>query len=117
MRLRPIFSSAVIVGGLFCSLAEAQGQDAKALMEAYQAQADDIAVRLLFSEFAKHPDRVHHLAFTFSLQIDARGRPHSVIVVSKTRNTWIEDSARRTLTGAKFPPCTKKAARAYGEPL
>jgi hypothetical protein len=116
MRALRIIALAVITA-LFYSPAEACAQDVKAAVQAYEAQADDVAAKLLFAEFAKHADRVHHLAFTFSVQIDAQGRPHNVRISSKTHNTFIEDTARRTLTAAKFPPIPKKVTQALGETL
>jgi Gram-negative bacterial TonB protein C-terminal len=113
MRLLPV----LLASATFCLLAEAREQDVDAAVKAYEAQADDIAAKLLFAEFAKHPDRVHHLAFTFSVQVDAQGRPHNVKITSKTHDRFIEDTARRTLTAAKFPPVPKKVAQALGETL
>ena len=85
-------------------------------MQAYEAQADDIAAKRLFAEFGKHPDRVHHLDFTFALQIDAQGHPHNV-QITRTRDKFIESTARRTLNATKFPPIPKKVAQALGETL
>ena len=113
MRLFPV----VLTSALFCLVAEARTQDVKAAVQAYEAQVDDIAAKLLFAEFAKHPDRVHHVAFTFSVQIDAHGRPHNVKITSKSHDKFVEDTARRTLAAAKFPPVPKKVAQALGETL
>ena len=107
----------MVASALFCLVVDAPAQDVDAAVRAYEAQADDIAAKLLFAEFAKHPDRVHHLAFTFTVQIDAQGRPHNVKITSKTHDRFIEDTARRTLTAAKFPPVPKKVAQALGETL
>ena len=101
---------------LIMSFSALRAQDAKALVQAYEAQADDIAVKLLFAEFAKHADKVHHLAFTFSVQIDAQGRPHNVRI-TKTQNAFIQDTARRTLTAAKFPTIPKKVTQVLGKTL
>jgi hypothetical protein len=106
----------VVATALLCSVAETYAQDLNAAVQAYEAQADDIAAKLLFAEFAKHSDRVHHLAFTFTLQIDAQGRPHNV-KISKTHNKFIEDTARQTLAAAKFPPIPKNITQALGETL
>jgi hypothetical protein len=116
MRVLPIVSVSV-AAALLCSLPAARAQEIKAAVQAYQAQAGDIAAKLLFTEFAKHPDRVHHLAFTLSLYIDAQGRPHNVKITSKTHDRFVEDTARRTLAAAKFPPVPKKVAEALGETL
>jgi hypothetical protein len=51
------------------------------------------------------------------VQIDAQGRPHTVKITSKTHNAFIEDTARRTLAAAKFPPIPKKVTLALGETL
>jgi hypothetical protein len=109
MRAHLIATLALVVS---CSALCAQ--DANALLKAYEAQADDFAVKLLFTEFAKHADRVHHLAFTFSVFVDAQGQPHDV-KITKTHDKFIEDTARRTLIAAKFPPIPKKVAQGHGE--
>jgi hypothetical protein len=109
--------SIVVTTAVFCSLAEADAQDVKAAVQAYAAHADQIAAQLLFAEFAKHTDRVHHLEFTFSLLIDAQGRPHNVQITTRTRDAFIEDTARRTLSAAKFPPIPKNVVQALGEML
>jgi len=71
-------------------------------------QAVDVTRRVLLSEFGKHPERVHHISITFSFQADVRGPPHNVKIVSKTRNSWAADTARRALSAATFPPIPKK---------
>jgi hypothetical protein len=110
MRFLPVMFASVLIG----LLGEAHAQDADAAFRAYVAQADDIAAKLLFAEFAKHPDRVHHLVFTFSVFVDAQGRPHDV-KITKTHDKFVEDTARRTLIAAKFPPIPKKLAQGHGE--
>jgi hypothetical protein len=104
MRLLPV----IVAAACFCLVAEARTQNVDAVVQAYEAQADDIAAKLLFAEFAKHPDRVHHLAFTFTLMIDAQGRPHNVKITSKTHDRFVEDTARHALAAAKFPPVPKR---------
>ncbi len=103
---------------LFTSpLSNTHAQDANALARAYALQATDIARQALLSELVKHPERVHHVSITFSLQIDEGGRPHNVKIVSKTHNPWATETARRALTAAKFPPIPKKVFQAYGTDL
>jgi hypothetical protein len=101
---------------LVMSFGALHAQDVNALVQAYEAQADDIAAKRLYAEFAKHADRVHHLAFTFSLQIDAQGRPHNV-KITNTQDAFIEDTARRTLSAVKFPPIPKEVVQALGQTL
>jgi hypothetical protein len=114
MRVLSIAPLLALAVALLWGLADAHAQDVKALVQDYQARADQIAVQALFSEFAKPPDRVHHLSFTFSLQIDAQGRPHDVKILSKPHNPYVEDTARRVLSATKFPPMTKKVVAALG---
>ena len=111
MRLLPV----VFASALACLLGEAHAQDEDAALRAYKTQVDDTAVKFLFDEFAKHPDRVHHLVFSFSVFIDAQGRPHDVKVTSKCHDRFVEDTARRILSAAKFPPMPKKLTQGNGE--
>ena len=115
--VRPMRAQLTVTLALMMSFSTLRAQDVKTLVQAYEAQADQIAAKLLFAEFAKHADRVHHLAFTFSVQIDAQGRPHNVKIASKTRDAFIDGTARRTLTAAKFSPIPKKVTQALGETL
>ena len=96
-------------------VAKAPTKDETAAMLAYSAQAQQIAAKLLFVEFAKHPDRVHHLKLRFLLQVDAQGRPHNVKITAWMNDKWIENTARQTLTAAKFPPIPKKIVQVLGE--
>jgi hypothetical protein len=109
--------SIVVATGVFCSLAEARAQDVEAAVKAYAAHVDQISQQLLFAEFAKHSNRVHHIAFTFSLLINAQGRPLDVKIASRIHDAFIEDIARRTLSVAKFPPIPKNVVQALGETL
>jgi hypothetical protein len=111
------FFTIIFTASPWCSFAKADEQDIKAQVQAYQAHVGDIASRLLIGEFTKHSDRVYHLAFTFSMQIDAQGRPHNIKVGSKSHDKWIEETARRTLAAAKFPPIPKKVTQAFHEPV
>jgi hypothetical protein len=104
----------VLVLALITSLANVRAQDANALAKAYAVQATDVARQVLLSEYVKHPEHVHHVSITFGFEIDAQGRPHNVKIVSKTRNPWAAEVARRALTGAKFPPIPKKLFQAFG---
>jgi hypothetical protein len=103
MRARLAATLAIIA-----SLAEAHAQDLNALGKAYVLEATNVARQVLITEFSKHPERIHHLAITFTFQVDARGRPHSVKIASKTRDAWAVDTARRALSAAAFPPIPKK---------
>ena len=101
-----------IAFALVTSLTEIQAQDMDAVARPYVIQAVDSARQVLVAEFSKHPERVHHISITFHFQIDARGRPHDVKIVSKTHNAWAVDTARRALAAAKFPPIPKKIVQA-----
>jgi hypothetical protein len=87
---------------------EMHAEDINALAQPYVLQAADVARQVLVAEFSKHPERVHHISITFSFQVDARGEPHNMKIVSKTRNAWAANTARRALSAAKFPPIPKK---------
>ena len=93
---------------MIASLTEMHAQDVNAMEQEYIVEATNVARRVLVAEFSKHPERIHHLSITFSFQVDARGRPHNVKIVSKTRNAWAVDTARRALSAAKFAPIPKK---------
>ncbi|HEV2046737.1 MAG TPA: hypothetical protein VGQ95_09080, partial [Chthoniobacterales bacterium] len=107
----------LIASAHLSTLSAAHAQDANALAQAYAVQAADIVRQVLLSELTKHPERVHRVSMTFSLQIDPQGRAHNVKIVSKIRNPWAADVARRALSAAKFPPIPKKVAQAYGTDL
>jgi len=99
------------------SLCETRAQDANALAQKYAVQATDIARQALLSQLVKHPERVHRISITFSFQIDARGLPHNVKILSKTHNPWAADTARRALSAARFPAIPKKVFQAFGTDL
>ena len=82
----------------------ARQEDLNALGQAYATQATNVARQLLVAEFSKYPERIHHLSITFTFQVDAGGRPHNVKIASKTPDAWAEDTSRRALSAAKFPP-------------
>jgi hypothetical protein len=98
----------VVTLALIASLTEMHAQDMTALAQPYVIEAVDVARQVLVSEFSKHPERVHHISITFSFQLDARGRPHTVKIISKSRKAWAVDTAHRALSAAKFPPIPKK---------
>jgi hypothetical protein len=102
---------------LILTFGEVRAQDANAIAQAYVVQATDIARQVVISEFAKHPERVHHISITFNFQIDALGRPHNVKIVSKTPNSWATDTALRALRAAKFPLIPKELFQIYGTDL
>jgi|SRR5262249_20036804 len=109
--------SIVAATGFFCSLAEAPAQDVERAVKSYAAHVDGISQQLLFAEFAKHSNRVRHIAFAYSLLIDAKGRPLDVKIVSRIRDPFSEEIARRTLIAAQFPPIPKYVVEALGETL
>ena len=93
---------------MIASLAEMLAQGVNALEQKYTVQATNVARQALVDAFTKHPERVNNLSITFSLQVDARGRPHNVKVASKMQNPWAIDTARRALAAAKYPPIPKQ---------
>jgi hypothetical protein len=46
--------------------------------------------------------------------LDRQGHPRDVKVVSNTHNRWAEDTARRALLAAKFPPLPKNVMQQFG---
>jgi hypothetical protein len=98
---------------LIMLVTDIRAQDTDAVAKAYVLQTADIARQVLISELAKHAERVHQISIKFSFQVDARGRPHNVKIVSKTRNPWATETARRALSAATFPPIPNKLAQRY----
>src|ERR1051326_8815643 len=83
-------------------------QDMDALARPYVMRAANTARQVLVSEFSKHPERVHHISITFHFQIDARGHPPSVKIVSKRPKRWAGEPARSAVAAGNFPPIPKK---------
>ena len=94
--------------------AHAHGADSNAIGRAYTLQATDVARRVVLAELMKHPERIHRMSMKCTFQLDRQGQPHNVKVVSNTRNRWAEDTTRRALAAAKFPPLPKSVIQQSG---
>ena len=95
-------------------LANAYAADSNAVGRAYTTQATDVARRVVLAELVKHPERIHRMSMKCTFQLDRQGHPHNVKVVSSTHNRWAEDTARRALAAAKFPPLPKSVIEQSG---
>ena len=91
--------------------------DSDAIGREYTRQATDVARRVVLAEFAKHPERIHPMSVKCTFQLDRQGRPHNVKVVSNTHDRWAEDTARRALADAKYPPIPKSVIQQSGSDL
>ena len=97
--------------------AHAYAADRDAVGRAYTLQMNDVARRVVLAELVKHPERIHRMSMKCTFQVDNQGRPHNVKVVSNTHNRWAEDTARRALGAAKFPPLPKSVIQQSGKDL
>ena len=113
MRAQSVIGLLVITSVQLWS-AHAHGADSNAMGQAYTLQATDVARRVVLAELVKHPERIHRMSMKCTFQLDRQGRPHNVKVVSNTRNRWAEDTARRALAAAKFPPLPKSVIQQSG---
>ena len=94
--------------------ARAHAADRDAVGRAYADQVTDVARRVVLAELVKHPERIHRISMKFTFQVDRQGHPHNVKVVSSTHNRWAEETARRALAAAKFPPLPKSLIQQSG---
>ena len=92
--------------------AHAYAADRDAVGRAYTLQINDVARRVVLAELVKHPERIHRMSMKCTFQLDRQGHPHKVQVVSNTHNRWAENTARRALAAATFPPPPKSMDRA-----
>ena len=92
----------------------AYAADSDAVGRGYTLQATDVARRVVLAELVKHPERIHRMSMKCTFQLDRRGQPHNVKVVSNPHNRWAEDTARRALAAAKFPPLPKSVVQQSG---
>ena len=95
----------------------AYAADRDAVGRAYTLQINDVARRVVLAELVKHPERIHRMSMKCTFQLDRQGHPHNVKVVSSTRNRWAEETARRALAAAKFPPLPKSVIQQSGSDL
>ena len=94
--------------------AHAHAADSDAVGRAYTLQATDVARRVVLAELVKHPERIHRMSMKCTFQLDRQGHPQNVKVASNTHNRWAEDTARRALAVAKFPPLPKSLVQQSG---
>jgi hypothetical protein len=92
--------------------AHAHAADSDAVGRAYTFQVNSVARRVVLAELVKHPERIHRMSLKCTFQLDRQGHPHNVQIASNTHNRWAEDTARRALTVAKFPPPPKSMDKA-----
>jgi len=116
MRAQSFIALLVITAVQLCS-PNAHAADSVAVGKAYTLQATDVARRVVFAELVKHPERIHRMSMKCTFELDRRGQPHNVKVVSKPHNRWAEDTARRALAAAKYPPLPKSVIQQSGSDL
>ena len=97
--------------------AHAHAADSDAVGRAYTVQVNDVARRVVLAELVKHPERIHRMSMKCTLELDRQGHPRKVKVVSNTHYRWAEETARRALAAAKFPPLPKSLIRRSGTDL
>jgi hypothetical protein len=69
------------------------------------------------SHSSMHPERIHRMSMKCTFQLDRQRHPHNVKVVSNTHNRWAEETARRAIAAAKFPPLPKSVIQQSGADL
>src|ERR1043166_9108025 len=116
MRAPSVIALLVITSVQFCS-PNAHAADSVAVGRAYTLQATDVARRVVLAELVKHPERIHRMSMKCKFQVDTQGHPHNVKVVSNTHDRWAEETARRALAAAKFPPLPKSLIQQSGSDL
>ena len=94
--------------------AHVHAADSDAVGRAYTVEVNNVSRRVVLAELVKHPERIHRMSMKCTFQLDRQGQPHNVKVVSNTRNRWAEDTARRALAAAKFPPLPKSVIQQSG---
>jgi hypothetical protein len=97
--------------------AAAHAADSNAVGQAYANKVTDIARRVVLAELVKHPERIHRMSMKFTFQVDRQGHPYNVKAVSNTHNRWAEETGRRALAAAKFPPLPKSVIQQFGTDL
>jgi len=97
--------------------AHAHAADSDAVGRAYANKVTDVARRVVLAELVKHPERIHRMSMKFTFQVDRQGNPHNVKAVSNTHNRWAEETGRRALAAAKFPPLPKSVIQQFGTDL
>ena len=97
--------------------AHVHAADSDAVGRAYTVEVNNVARRVVLAELVKHPERIHRMSVKCTIQLDRQGHPQNVKVVSNTHNRWAEDTARRALAAAKFPPLPKSVIQQSGTDL
>src|SRR4029450_11572315 len=97
--------------------AHAHAADSNAVGRAYTLQVTDVARRVVLAELVKHPERIHRMSMKLTFQVDRHAPPRTVKVVSNTHNRRAEETGRRALAAAKFPPLPKSVIQQYGTDL
>ena len=87
--------------------AHAHAADSDAVGRAYTVDVNNVARRVVLAELVKHPERIHRMSLKCTFQLDKLGHPRNVKVVSNPHNRWPEETGRRALAAAKFPPPPK----------
>lgn len=95
----------------------ANAEESNAAGQAYTRQATDVARRVVLAELVKHPERIHRMSMKFTFQVDKQGHPHNVKVVSDPQNRWAEETGRKAVAAAKFPPLPKSVIQQSGSDL
>jgi TonB family protein len=116
MRAKSIVALIMITSVLLWTT-DARAADSDAVGKAYTVQATDVARRVVLAELVKHPERIHRMSMKCTFQVDRQGHPHNVKVVSSTHSRWAEETARRALATAKFPPLPKSLIQKSGSDL
>src|SRR5512133_1372416 len=97
--------------------AHARAADSDTVGKAYTTQATDVARRVVLAELVKHPERIHRMSMKCTFQLDRQDHPRQVKVVCSSHNRWAEETARRALAAAKFPPLPKSVIQQSGTDL
>src|SRR5262249_11821411 len=106
MRAQSVIALLMITSvQLWSAHAHAAGSDA--VGRAYTLQATAVVHRVVLASLVKHPARIHRMSMKCNFQPDSKGPPPNVKVASTTHNRGAEDTARRALAAAKFPPLPK----------
>ena len=116
MRAHLIIALLMMTSLQLCAV-HAQAADSNAVGQAYTVQATDIARRAVIAALVKHPERIHRTSMKCTFHLDSQGRAHNVKVVSNTGNRWAEETARRALAAAKYPPIPKSVIQQSGSDL
>jgi hypothetical protein len=114
--VRPMRAQSIITLLMVTSVqlwpAHAHAADTNAAGRAYTLQVNNVARRVVLAELVKHPERIHRMSMKCTFQLDSLGDPRNVKVVSSTHNRWAEETGRRALAAARFPPPPKSMDRA-----